>query len=313
MACVTRIAAPTGEQFHLRHDGAHGTVEAVVTEVAAALRTLTVDGHALVHGFEREKTPPFAHGIILAPWPNRVRDGRWVHEGKPQQLDLTEVERNNAIHGLLRNTSYRVVEKWDDSVTLGAAVVPQHGWPFHLWTTVQYALTGNGIRVTQSATNIGTKSAPVAFGAHPFLTVGAHPVDELTLTARTVEHLIVDDRLNPEGLEPVAGTKWDLSDGLAIRGAEFDDAWRVEPDGDGVIRTVLSAADGSETELWQGREWEWLQVFITRIYPGASGPETAIAVEPMTAPADALNSGVGLRWLEPGQSWSGSWGICRPA
>ena len=137
---MTRIAAPTGEQFHLRHDGAHGTVEATITEVAAALRQLSVDGHALVQGFPRESTPPFGHGIVLAPWPNRVRDGRWVHEGKAMQLDITEVERGNAIHGLLRNTPYRVVEKWDDSVTLGAAIVPQHGWPFHLWTTVQYAL-----------------------------------------------------------------------------------------------------------------------------------------------------------------------------
>jgi aldose 1-epimerase len=310
---VTRISAPTGEQFQLRHDGAHGPVEATITEVAAALRTLTVDGHALIPGFSRETTPPFGHGIILAPWPNRVRDGAWTHKGEKQQLDLTEVERNNAIHGLLRNTSYRVVEKWDDSVTLGAAVVPQHGWPFHLWTTAQYTLTGNGIRVTHSATNIGTVAAPFAAGAHPFLAVGDHPVDTLTLTARTVEHLVVDDRLNPEGLEPVAGTRWDLSQGLAVADAELDDAWRVEPDDDGVIRSVLSAPDGTETELWQGAEWNWLQVFITRKYPGASGPSTAIAVEPMTAPADALNSGTGLRWIEPGESWSGSWGICRPA
>lgn len=310
---MTRIAPPTGEQFHLRHDGAHGTVEATITEVAATLRTLTVDGHRLVQGFAREQSPPFGHGLVLAPWPNRVRDGRWVHDGKPQQLDITEVERNNAIHGLLRNTSYRVVEKWDDSVTLGAAIVPQHGWPFHLFTTVQYALTGNGIRVTHSATNIGTHAAPIAFGTHPFLTVGDHPVDSLTLTARTVEHMMVDDRLNPEGLEPVEGTRFDLTAGLAVADAQLDDAWRVEPDGDGIIRTVLSAPDGTETELWQGREWEWLQVFITRIFPGPHGAETAIAVEPMTAPADALNSGIGLRWLEPGESWSGSWGICRPA
>ena len=310
---MTRIAAPTGEQFHLRLDGAHGTVEATITEVAAALRQLSVDGHALVQGFPRESTPPFGHGIVLAPWPNRVRDGRWNHQGAALQLDLTEVDRGNAIHGLLRNTPYRVVEKWDDSVTLGAAIVPQHGWPFHLWTTVQYALTGNGIRVTHTAINIGNHAAPIAFGTHPFLAVGEHPIEELTITARTVEHVIVDDRLNPEGLEPVVGTRFDLSGGVAVKGAQFDDAWRVEPDGDGIVRTVLSAPDGTETELWQGPEWEWLQVFITRIFPGESGQQTAIAVEPMTAPADALNSGIGLRWLQPGDSWSGSWGICRPA
>jgi aldose 1-epimerase len=29
----------------------------------------------------------------------------------------------------------------------------------------------------------------------------------------------------------------------------------------------------------------------------------------MTAPPDALNSGQGLIWLEPGATWQGSWGL----
>ena len=35
----------------------------------------------------------------------------------------------------------------------------------------------------------------------------------------------------------------------------------------------------------------------------------AVAIEPMTAPADALNSGVGLRRLNPGETWTLEWGI----
>jgi aldose 1-epimerase len=35
----------------------------------------------------------------------------------------------------------------------------------------------------------------------------------------------------------------------------------------------------------------------------------AIAIEPMTCPADAFNTGTGLMVLEPGASWTGSWGI----
>ena len=303
---------PTGHQYALHHDGAHGPVEAVITSVAAALRLLTVDGHDLVQGFDETVSPPFGCGIVLVPWPNRVRDGRWVHEGTALQLDLTEVDRTNAIHGLLRNTPYQLVEKSDDAVTLGAAVVPQHGYPFHLWTTVEYRLTGNGITVTHSVTNLGAQPAPYAVGTHPFIRVGSHPVDELTISARTVEHVMVDDRLNPVGLEPATGG-WDLTEGRIVGELAFDDAFRVQPDDDGVTRTVLTAADGAETEVWQDGDWEWLQLFITRSYPTADGPVTAIAVEPMTAPADALNSGLGLRWIEPGASWSGSWGILRPA
>lgn len=306
-------APPTGEQYTLHHDGAHGPVEATIVQVAAGLRNLTVDGHDLVQGYAEEIQPPFGTGIVLVPWPNRVRDGRWSHEGRDLQLDLTEVERTNAIHGLLRNTPYRVVERTADAVTLAASVVPQHGYPFHLETTVTYRLTGNGIRVEHGVTNVGVDPAPYAVGTHPFLRVGDHPVDSLTITARTVEHIAVDARLNPTGTEPVTGTRYDLSTGPRIADLEFDDAWRVEPDPDGVTRTILSADDGTETELWQDGDWEYLQVFITRAYPTSDGPVTAIAVEPMTAPANALVSGDGLRWLAPGESWSGTWGICRPA
>ncbi len=54
--------------------------------------------------------PPFGCGIVLVPWPNRVEDGRWTLDGQPQQLDLTEPARHNAIHGLLRTTAYDLVE-----------------------------------------------------------------------------------------------------------------------------------------------------------------------------------------------------------
>jgi aldose 1-epimerase len=35
----------------------------------------------------------------------------------------------------------------------------------------------------------------------------------------------------------------------------------------------------------------------------------ALAVEPMTAPANALNTGEGVRWLEPEETWTVQWGI----
>ena len=52
-----------------------------------------------------------------------------------------------------------------------------------------------------------------------------------------------------------------------------------------------------------------MQIFTTRIFPRGSGFTTAVAMEPMTAPADAFNSGQSLRWLNPGETWIASWGI----
>src|SRR5690242_1118336 len=116
----------TGRQFELRRDHAL----AVVTELAAGLRLYSRGGVQLTESYGDAEIPPGATGITLAPWANRVEDGVWYLNGKKQQLDITEVSRNNASHGLLRNTGYTLVDESEFSVTLEATVFPQHGYPF---------------------------------------------------------------------------------------------------------------------------------------------------------------------------------------
>jgi aldose 1-epimerase len=67
------------------------------------------------------------------------------------------------------------------------------------------------------------------------------------------------------------------------------------------------AADGTGVEVWAEPVYRWVQVFTTGDFPGKS--TRAVAIEPMTCPPDALNSGVDLVWLKPGESWAGRWGI----
>jgi len=71
----------------------------------------------------------------------------------------------------------------------------------------------------------------------------------------------------------------------------------------------LRASDGRVVELWADEVFRYVQVYVMHDFPGAHGPEDAIAVEPMTAPPNALRSGEGLRWLGPGATWAVEWGI----
>lgn len=295
------MKAPTGEQ----HVITRGTARAVITELAASLREFSIDGVDLVQSYDEASLPPYGEGIVLMPWPNRVEDGRWSLDGVQQQLDITEVDRNNAIHGLLRNTPYRLVERDAESVTLSADVFPQHGYPFHLETTVRYALVENAIEVTHGVRNVGTGRAPVAVGTHPFLKIGGVPTEQLTLVLHASTHFEVDARLNPTREHDVEGTEWDLRTGRLVGDLALDDAFGGVSTVGGVS-AVLRAPDGREVRLLQDESHAYLQAFITRDFPGAG---TAIALEPMTAPANALNSGLGLRWLDPGAAWSVGWGI----
>ena len=298
-----------GEQYELTLDASGRSVKAVITEVAAAIRHLSVDDVEITVGYGDDIPPPYGCGIVLVPWPNRVRDGRWTHDGQTLQLDITEPRLGNALHGLLCNTAYRLVERNEFSVTLAAQVFPQNGYPFHLDTQVRYTLVADGMQITHTVRNVGSACAPVAVGAHPFLAIGNVPTDTLTLTVSADHHIDVDDRLNPVGVTSVEGTDWDLRKGKAVGTLDLDDAWSGVTIADGASTHWLSAPDGRSVSLWADEQFGYVQVFITREFPHRGGVMTAVAIEPMTAPADAFNSGEGLRWIEPGDRWSVSWAI----
>jgi aldose 1-epimerase len=301
--------SPTGEQFRLTGVwGSHRT-EAIVTELAAGLRTLTVDGRQVTEPFPETETPSFGNGIVLVPWPNRVEDGHWMLDGRSQQLDLTEPARSNAIHGLLRNTAYRVLDRSESSVTLGATVFPQHGYPFLLGTSVRYEVLVGGLAVTHRIHNRSDAAAPVAVGAHPFLRVGDAPIEDLTIQVRAGTWFETDERQLPVAEHPVAGTDYDLREPRRVGEVSLDTTFgQLEADG-GIARHRLVAPNGRWVELWQDAHFGYAQVFTATEFIREGTPGLAVAIEPMTAPPNALNSGEGLRWLEPDEIWELSWGI----
>jgi len=303
------MRALTGEQFVLTRPTATGSSTAIITEVAAALRTFQIDGVDLTEPYGPERTPPFGDGIVLAPWPNRVEDGIWLLDGKRQHLDITEPARHNAIHGLLRSTAYRVVDQSEASVTLAATVYPQHGYPFMVDTTVTYELVEGGLTVTHGLRNVSAAKAPVAVGTHPFFRIGDVPTEELTLRLNAGTRFETDDRLIPIAENAVEGTKYDLRDGQLVGDLWLDDAFGGVVAVDGEAVHSLTAPDGRRVELWQDESHPYVQVFTTRKFPKNGGLGLAVAIEPMTAAPNALNTGAGLKWLEPDEHWVVRWGI----
>ena len=287
------MRAPTGDQYDLEF----GDLTATVTQVAAGLRTLRYAGVDILEPFPEDSTPPSADGIVLMPWPNRVKDGVWELDGVPQRLALTEPALGNASHGLLRFRPYTLVERTDSAVTQAATIYPEAGYPFILDTTVTHELDTEGLTVTHTVTNLG---------AHPYVRIGDVPATQLTLTVHAGTRFETDDRLNVTGEAPVAGTRFDLSGGGVVADLDLNV-------GLGDLRMpaehVLAAADGRTVTLWSDASFGYVQVFTHRAFATKEAGEVALAVEPMTAPANALNTGQGLRWVEPGETWTAQWGI----
>jgi aldose 1-epimerase len=284
-------------------------VTATVTELAASLRSLRVHDVPLVQEYADDLSPPGGAGIVLVPWANRVAGARWVLDGEEQLLDATEPATGNASHGLLRNTGYAVAERTDDVVTLTASVFPQHGYPFHLATSVTYALDDEGVSVTHTLVSHSESPAPVAVGAHPYLCVGDVHAEELVVTVSGETYLEVDEKQIPVAARPAAGTDRDLRHGARVGEVHLDTAYTDLQEIDGAFRHRLHAADGRSTELWTDLTFSYVHVYTKTGFPTLDGAARAIAIEPMTAPANALNTSEGLHWLAPGETWSVTWGI----
>jgi len=304
------VLPPSGDQFEI----AAGGYRAVVTESGGALRLLTYAGRALVDGFEEDQTSSGGRGQLLMPWPNRIRDGRYSFGGTEHQLALTEPKRGNASHGLARWAAWTVQEHTPHSVSLTYRLMAQTGFPWTLDLNVVYDLSADGLTVTQTATNTSEAAAPYASGAHPYLTVGAGPVDALELSMPAATRLLTDpERLLPTGREAVDATPYDFRVPRPLRGVVLNDSFTdLARDARGVATTVLrDPGSGLGVVLWVDAHHPWLLLYTADDVPATA--RRSIAVEPMTAPPDAFRSGDDLLVLGPAGSpedeISATWGI----
>lgn len=92
-----------------RFDLVHGDYSASIASVGATLRTLRHGGRDLIVPFAANEVRPAYRGAILAPWPNRVVDGRYSFAGAKHQLSLTEPQR---LHALL--SAHEAIEAEQD-------------------------------------------------------------------------------------------------------------------------------------------------------------------------------------------------------
>jgi aldose 1-epimerase len=297
--------SPSGEQHEIRFEDQ----QAVVTEVGAGLRTYAVGEREILDGYGADEMCRSGRGQVLAPWPNRIEDGRYEFGGRSHQLPLTEPAASNAIHGLVRWRNWALGERSDGSVRMRLALHPQPGYPFSLDLSVEYSLSRAGLRVATTASNIGGDPCPFGCGAHPYLTVGTERVDTalLRIPARTI--LRSNDRGIPVGAAPVEEAGLDFRDAQTVAATTLDHCFTdLERDGDGITRVEIAPPDGGERlTLWVDGSYGYVMVFTGDPLPDVA--RRSIAIEPMTCPPNAFRSGEGVTVLEPGASATATWGI----
>ncbi|NUT35050.1 MAG: aldose 1-epimerase family protein [Hamadaea sp.] len=298
--------APSGTQWTINF----GDQSAVVVEVGGGLRAYRAGDREIVDGYAEDEICPNGAGQTLAPWPNRLRDGKFTFGGQAHQLPLSEPATHNAIHGLVRWLPWRLLDQSEHALTVGLDLPARPAYPWTLALTTRWALAEDGLTVTHTAANLATEPAPFGLGTHPYLLPPAGgAIDDVWLTIPARSRLLTDGRGLPIGAAKVAGSEFDYVSPKRLGAGRLDTAFgEVVREEDGRHAVVLAGVDGPATRVWADEAFGWWQVY-TSDTTEPPRRRRSIAVEPMTCPPDALRSGRDLIVLKPGETWTASWGI----
>ena len=269
----------------------------------------------LVWGYSGGSTKRGGQGDVLIPFPGRVRDGHYTFEGQSLQLECNDKEGPNAIHGFVRSLPWQIRETHTNAVTfeidLDAESYAKRGYPFSLSISVTYGLDASGLTCSFIMKNIGTQTAPVGVGFHPYFTVGASPIDEAEIQIPGAACLEFNDRLIPTGkILNVTGTPWDYRQSHPIGHQRFNHCYvQFERDAQGrAMASLHNPRNGRAIDITMDSAFSALVVYTGDAIPDA--PRAAVAIEPMTCASDAFNHPEwGLKRLAPDEMFSGRYHV----
>lgn len=299
----------------------HGDYSAVVASVGASLRELTHQGRHLVVPFDADEIRPGYRGANLVPWPNRIADGAYTFNGFREQLALNEVDRRTALHGLALWNEWTLVEHTPERAVFTTVIEPQAGYPHRLDVQVAYTLSDEGLDWHIHARNRGPSTAPYGVAPHPYLVAGEGVVDDWTVELPAAQVLCVTaDRLLPTSLTAVIthdGGSFDFQTPRTMGGTAIDHAFTAltpntcpiaQAGGDVEVR--LAAPSGTGVLMrWHAGSLPWVQIHTADRPDAPELHRIGLAVEPMSCPPDAFNSGTDLILLAPGGHHDAQWTI----
>ena len=238
---------------------------------------------------------------VLAPFPNRIADGRYHFDGHAYDL-LPGVQGDRTIyHGFARLLPF-TLQSATTSAEAARIVLRCNeirpgrfdGYPFALDLTVTYVISDDELSLEIEAVNVGDATAPYAAGWHPYFQLGngVDDVDDLEL------HIPADTLIRTDAaLIPADGPdarieldflpEMDFRNGAALGNRVIDACYTdLRYDSDGRAETALrDPKTGRELRVWQ--ESGFMHVFTGDTLP--RDRRKSVAIEPVEAMTNAYN------------------------
>jgi aldose 1-epimerase len=256
---------------------------------------------------------------ILFPFPGRLREGAFAHEGRRYVLPPNDSTLRHAIHGFTPRNPWRVTgtNAGDDSASVSGEFSLRRDfpqalplWPADFRLVVTYTLSTDRLRVDALLENLGPGTMPFGLGYHPYFRIPGSTEPDISRYVLQVDADRLWESIDllpsgvrvpiPEGInyrEPRPLGATDLDHVLSLVWPQLPSSHQLRP-----------IAELSHPDL-PGRLQILADSAFRELVLFTPTHRQAVAIEPYTCSADAANlaeRGVDSGWrvLPPRASWS---------
>ncbi|MEZ5946264.1 MAG: aldose 1-epimerase [Hyphomonas sp.] len=245
-------------------------------------------------GSRRRGTHPLeTAGFPLFPFSGRINHGCFAWNGRTVQLAPNFPPESHAIHG------QAWLKPWDlEHLESGLAHLSyrhaQDEWPWAYRAEQSFELTGRGLRLTLSISNLSDETMPAGLGWHPYF-----PRQDALLSADVSGIWTAASGMIPDQLAPLTAPN-NLRSARPVDLLDLDNAFTVSAGQTGIAWPARQMRVRMEAS---GR----LNHLVVYVPKG----QDFFCVEPVSHAPDAVNSvygreTTGLRELAPGENLSAS-------
>tara|TARA_B110000261_G_scaffold8219_1_gene8308 strand:- start:119 stop:1048 length:930 start_codon:yes stop_codon:yes gene_type:complete len=229
---------------------------------------------------------------IQFPFVNRIKDGKYTFNNSKYKLNCNEVDKNNALHGLVYNKTFVCTKKaltlHYASVTLQYKDNGKHqGFPFKFNIELTYTLNKKGIILSVNIANKDKKTFPFSVGWHPYFY--SKNLDNSTLNFSSNKKYVFDNQQIISGT-----TDLNIEMPFQLKAITLDDCYQLK------TNEIYFSTPEYSFNIESTSKENFLQLYTPEV-------RNVIAIEPMTGAADNFNNEIGLQTLQPNETYNTKW------
>lgn len=268
---------------------------AINLDEGARLFTLKLNDRLIISEHEGFPYSQSSASAILFPFANRIEDGTYTFEGTTYQIPCNEIEKNNAIHGLLytRKFEFLDVQTSPDAAIITCQYVhdgSSEGFPFPFDFFVTYTISETNQKVAMKVVNTGTNTFPFTIGWHPYFNAENLYESFIDIDCEE-EYTTTDDRSITDGTAPHL-----MKMPFQLKNHPFDTAYKLKSPKIG-FRTPTYALTITGNAVKN-----YVQFFTP-------ATKNIIAIEPTVGLSNSFNNGIGLQTLAPNTTYEIAWDV----